>query len=58
MEDLDKYFEICCEFYNYVESQSSNTSISFNETTEIFTVLLSEKFKPKYQNKSDIIEGI
>lgn len=58
MEDFETYYKICCEYFEYVQSQSSNTSITIQETEEIFTILLSESFKPIYMDKADIIQGI
>lgn len=59
MEEFEEsHYKICCEYFEYVQSESDNTSITIEETEGIFTILLSEGFKPMYMNNTEIIQGI
>ncbi len=58
MDEIEKYFDICCEYYDYVYSQSLNENITILEAEGIFTMLLSNEFEPMYLSNTYIIEGI
>lgn len=58
IEAAKRYFENCCEFFEHVKKMSEDVHITMNETEDIFDILISEEFRPMYENKNDVIEGV
>lgn len=57
-DEINKLFNACCEYYNYVEEMSEYYNISEEEVEEIFTTILSDGMKLMYQGIQEIVEGI
>lgn len=58
MDYFENYYKIFCEYFEYVQEQLTNTSITIVETEEIFITLLLDDFKPMYMEKFEIIQGV